>query len=211
MDAQAGNALECRSMRGRGASRSAIVEAALACTEAAGWETTSMQAVRERAGVSNGTLFHYFPSRQALASAVADAGLVDHQGALLHELRTAERVDDGVRRAVVRHLRWVEDNRQLARLLLVATPPEALRTGQHPGALASNRGFFIEVAAWLGQHGWSGTPALPVLVALWIGPAQEYARGWLAAPRSPLAPVAAVLAEGAWQALRPLLARQDAQ
>lgn len=192
-------------MKDRAASRTAIVEAALACTEANGWEPTSMQAVRERAGVSNGTLFHHFPSRQSLAIAVVAAGLADHQETILQILQATEQVDDAVRGTVLRHLRWVEDNQQLARLLLSAAP-DVLRAGLDTAALAASRGFFAALAAWLGRHGWPGTPELPVLVALWIGPAQEYARGWLAAPHTSLAPAAAdALAEGAWHALSPLL------
>lgn len=195
-------------------SRTAIVDAAVTCAEVDGWESTSMQAVRERAGVSNGTLFHHFPSRQALANAVVAAGLADHQHALLEVLNTTVRADDAVRITIVRHLRWIEDNPQLARLLL-ATPPDALRASLDPRAVAANRGFFASVAVWLGSQGWPGTPELPVVLALWIGPAQEYARGWLTAlpgdlaPPTPLAGAATALAEGAWQALRPLLRQEN--
>lgn len=191
-------------MGDRTASRTAIVEAALACTETDGWEPTSMQTVRERAGVSNGTLFHHFPSRQSLAVAVVAAGLADHQAALLQTLHATEQVDDAVRSTVLRHLRWVEDNQQVARLLLAVTP-EVLRASLDTPVLSANREFFTALAGWLGRQGWPGVPELPVLVALWIGPAQEYARGWLAVPHTPLAPAAAVLAEGAWHALSPLL------
>lgn len=46
----------------REAGQPAIVDVALACALEAGWETTSLQAVRVRAGVSNGSLFHHFPN-----------------------------------------------------------------------------------------------------------------------------------------------------
>lgn len=180
------------------------MDAALGCTLEAGWEATSLQAVRQRAGVSNGTLFHHFPTRADLAAAVVAAGLGGHQDAMLHELRAAGTAAGGVRAVVVRHLRWVEDNQQLARLLLAASP-EVLRAGLNAAALTANRAFFAEVAGWLRGAGWSGAPDLTVLVALWIGPAQEYTRGWLAAPHTPLAAVAAALADGAWHALQPLL------
>ncbi len=160
--------------------------------------------MRERAGVSNGTLFHHFPSRQRLTTAVVAAGMADHQTALLQTLHAAGEVDDAIRQTVLRHLRWVEDDPELARLLL-STTPETLRADLDGPALTVNREFFAAVAAWFESRGWPGEPELPVLVALWIGPAQEYARGWLAAPHIPLAPAAAVLAEGAWQAIRPLL------
>lgn len=160
------------------------------------------------AGVSNGTLFHHFPTRQDLAAAVVAAGLADHHDALLHELGTADSPRHGVTRLVLRHLHWIEDNQQLARLLLSA-PPEVLRADVDDRVLADNRGFFADVAAWLRGHGWPGHPELTVLVALWVGPAQEYARRWLADPHTrPSAAAGAALADGAWQALRPLL-RQE--
>ncbi len=184
--------------------RAAIVEAALACALEAGWEATSLQAVRHRAGVSNGTLFHHFPTRADLAAAVVGAGLVEHQDLLLAELHRAETVAAGVQAVVVRHLRWVHDNQHVARLLLGASP-EVLRDGLDDPALRANREFFTELASWLRSAGWPGTPALPVLVALWIGPAQGYARSWLASPHTPLTPAAAALGSGAWHALHPLL------
>lgn len=188
-------------------SRAAIIEAALAATRNGTWETTSLQAVREHAGVSNGTLFHHFPTRQSLATAVVAAGLADHQQALLEVLHAADEPITGVKQAVMRHLQWVVDNPHLARLLL-SVPPEVLRDGLDAAALASNRTFFTEVADWLRGHGWPGTPELPLMVALWIGPAQDYARGWLAAPHQPPLPAGTVLAAGAWNALRPLLGKE---
>lgn len=188
----------------RSENRTAIVEVALGCVQAVGWEATSLQVVRQRAGVSNGTLFHHFPTRQHLSMAVVAAGIADHQDGIVRELRAATTSRAGVTAVVLRHLRWIEDNPQLARMLLTVSP-ESLRAGFDPDAISANRRFFSEVAAWLHGAGWSGAPELPVLVALWIGPAQEYSRGWLAGPRNPLAPAASALAESAWHALHPLL------
>lgn len=173
------------------------------CAEAGRWESTSLQAVRERAGVSNGSLFHHFRTRQHLTTAVVGAALHDHQQVLLAEL-----VDDaraGVTRTVRRHLRWVEDNQSVARLLLSAPPGLPRQVASTP-ALAANRQFFTDLAKWLHQHGWAQQPPLPVVLALWIGPAQEYSRHWLALDDRPRLDAAADdLAEGAWAALDPLL------
>ena len=187
--------------------RSVIVDAALASVEERGWEATSMQVVRERAGVSNGSLFHHFPTRAALAAAVVATGLADHQAVLLQALRAAgdaEDAEDAVRRVVVRHLRWIEDNPQLARLFL-HSPPDVLQTMLDDAALNAERGFAEEIDDWLRGHGWSGAPELTVVVALWIGPVHQYARGWLASTGSSLVPVSDALAEGAWRAVGPHL------
>lgn len=193
--------------------RSVIVDAALAGVEERGGEATSMQAVRERAGVGNVSLFHHFPTRADLAAAVVAAGLADHQAVLPRALHAAgdpedpedpEDTEDAVRRVVVRHLRWIEDNPQPARLFL-HSPPDVLQTMLDEAALDAERGFAAEVDDRLRGHGWSGAPVLTVVVALWIGPVHEYARGWLASPGSSPALVADALAEGARRAVRPLL------
>ncbi|ABD11678.1 TetR family transcriptional regulator [Frankia sp. CcI156] len=193
-------------MRGVGVapSRARLVDAAVACVLEQGWEATSMQAVRRRAGVSNGSLFHYFPTRGDLAAAVVGAGLADHQGALWGELHTSTGPRDGVTRLVTRHLRWVEEHPRLARLLLTA-PVDVLRGSIDERTAADNRGFFAAVADWLRGHGWSDRPDLAVVVALWIGPAQEYSRHWLARPAGSPTLVADDLADAAWRTLGPLL------
>lgn len=173
-----------------------------------GWEATPLQAVRQRAGVSNGTLFHHFPSRDDLASAVVAAGMSAHEADLLAELQTATSSHDAVTGVEQRHLRWVADNRHLARLLLSAAP-QTLRAGLPVPAVSDNRGFFARAAAWLTAGGWTGVPPLTAVIALWLGPAQYYARGWLADPDDSLHTVAAGLAAGAWHALAPLLDSED--
>jgi len=185
--------------------RAAIVRAALECVAAGGWDSTSLHALRQRAGVSNGSLFHHFPTRQDLTAAVVAVALRQHQQVLLAEL-----VDDAqhaVMGVVRRHLRWVNDNQAIAQLLL-STPPNVLRESVSAHALEENREFFRAVAAWLREHDWPGNPELPVLLALWIGPAQEYSRQRLASTdRTPSLAAAEDLADGAWAALSPLLNR----
>ncbi len=184
--------------------RDSIVEAALACALEGHWATTSLQDVRRRAGVSNGSLFHHFPRRDDLTAALAAAALADHRFFLLTAL--APDAEAGVTGVVRRHLRWVRENPELARLLL-ATPPDVLRAAVPAAAVEADRRFFDAVAGWLRERGWPGRPALPVVLALWTGPAQEYARLWLGAPGTDLDADGADLARGAWSALAPLLGR----
>ncbi len=55
----------------RAASRSALLDAALACLVEEGYANLTTRNVAERAGVSQGTLMHYFPTRaQFVAEAV---------------------------------------------------------------------------------------------------------------------------------------------
>ena len=175
----------------------------MAYAAAGDWEGTSLRVVRQRAGVSNGSFFHYFPTRQDLTSAVVAAGLEEHHRVLLAELSSDPEV--GVTGVVHRHLHWVQDNAAIARLLLGA-PVALLRAAVPQPALEDNRRFFTAVSAWLDEHGWTRTRELRVLVALWIGPAQECSRLWLAEPDAwPLQSVGDDLAAGAWAAMQPLL------
>ncbi len=181
------------------------MEAALSSARERGWDGTSMQDVRLRAGVSNGSLFHHFPTRQDLESALVAAGLLDHDAVVLAALDAAAGAREGVRDVVLRHLAWVADNPRIA-LLLLSAAPAALREAVPAAVTEDNRRLFTEVADWLRGHGWGGKPALPVVTALWLGPANEVARGWLlAGGGEPTGAVAAVVADAAWHALRPHL------
>lgn len=187
--------------------REAILSAAMACAKLGSWEATSMEVVRQRAGVSNGSLFHHFPARRDLTAAVVSRGLAQHHDVMLGALGS----DAGrsVREAVHRHIDWVSANPALARLLL-ATPLNVLRDSVADSALERNRTFFTSLSTWLKAHGWSGQPSLHTVLALWIGPAQEYCRNWAAEPDVwPLDLAADALAHGAWNALAPLIGQQN--
>ncbi len=183
--------------------REAIVRSAMDRVAAGAWDSTSLQEVRQRAGVSNGSLFHHFRTRTDLTAAVVGAALEEHQRVLLAELH--EQAELGVTGVVRRHLLWVQDNPEVARLLLGASP-QVLRRSLSMPVVDGNRRFFGEVAGWLREHGWRERVGLPVLLAMWIGPAQEFSRQWLAAQdAAPLAAAGDDLADGAWAAVRPLL------
>lgn len=166
-----------------------------------------MHDVRLRAGASNGSLFHHFPTRRDLEVAVIAAGLAEHHATVLRVLTGARTARQGVRGVVLRHLGWVQDNRQIAPLLLAALPipfPEA----SDDSVVTARRRSGADVAGWLRASGWTGHPELPTMNALWLGPANDLARGWLSTGQRPLSDtVAAVVADAAWSALRPHLRR----
>jgi AcrR family transcriptional regulator len=54
----------------RAATRGALLDAALACLEQEGYANLTTRNVAERAGVSQGTQMHYFPTRQAFVAEV---------------------------------------------------------------------------------------------------------------------------------------------
>lgn len=166
-------------------------------------QRTTVEQVRKRAGVSNGSFFHHFPNKQDLAEAVYLQGLEQHQAELLAVLTPQLELRAGIEGVVHRHLSWMADNPRLATFLLA--PPDWIAPRDAPQISASSREFFRSVAQWLQGHGWAGTPELGIVIAIWTGPAQEYARHRLLGSAEQAEGAAPSLAQAAWNALNPLL------
>lgn len=180
-----------------------ILTAALGCFLENGVQGTTVEQVRKRAEVSNGSFFHHFRTKQDLAEAVYLQGLDRHQTELLAVLLPQAGLQAGIEGVVRRHLTWVEENPQLAAFL--AAPPGWLAPRDAPGIAARSREFFQVVAQWLRDRGWGGEPSLGVVVAVWMGPAHEYTRRWLLTSTEPPGGEANALSRAAWNALHPLL------
>ena len=71
--------------RPRAASREAILEATLEVFRHAGYEGTTIPAIAEHLGISQGTIYNYFPSKEKLLFACARAG--GTPGAIFTQLR----------------------------------------------------------------------------------------------------------------------------
>jgi AcrR family transcriptional regulator len=70
--------------------RHEILEAALALFRVRGYENTRVQDIVERVGISEGTFFNYFPTKDALLHDFALVQVDLYRGALKHELEAAE-------------------------------------------------------------------------------------------------------------------------
>jgi AcrR family transcriptional regulator len=189
--------------------RARLVTAALEEIREHGWAATSMQRVRQRAGVSNGSLFHHFPSRTDLESAVLARGLTEHQATMIEILRRARSARTGVRNAVRARRDWIADNSGLAMMLLSSLPGE-LRQQIADDTRDANARFFDDVSAWLAVQGWSGRPELFVMISMWFGAMNELARNTMSLGGDPPPdPVVEVLADAAWHALSPHLREEE--
>ncbi|HEX2161946.1 MAG TPA: hypothetical protein VHF88_09025, partial [Thermoleophilaceae bacterium] len=126
---------------------------------------------------------------------------------LLAALRD-EDAEAGVRAGVAHHLGWVEANRARARFLMRRREAEVVAVSKGDVAVLNKR-FFAALAEWhapLAADGAIRDLEIPLLCAIWWGPAQEYARGVLESGRSPrslLADAEPALADAAWAALAP--------
>ncbi len=151
------------------------------------------------AGVSVGALYHHFAGKAALLEALCLKLIDDFQTGFVAELRSHSDAEEGVKSGVCFYLRWVARNRSGAAILFSAAPDAAALCDQ-------NRRFFSDVLAWWRTHVHYGSLRdlqLQVIHALWLGPAHEYARSWLAGHARLTPPaVADVLAQAAWDSLR---------
>jgi AcrR family transcriptional regulator len=170
---------------------------------------TRVEDIRRDAGVSVGAVYHHFPDKQALHAQAFVRALADFQAGFVDVLQGSRDAESGVKGAVRQHLAWVAANRDAAALLL-GEPPTGPSARER--LAAQNRGFFTAVLRWWRIHAGYGSlreldPA--TLYALWLGPAHEYCRHWLAGQNSKLPGTAAApdavtdaLADAAWATLK---------
>lgn len=105
-----------------GDSGTVIVAAAVPSVRERGWQATSMQDVRLRAGVSNGSLFHHFSTRRDRKAPVVVAALSERQAVVLTELEQASSARDLACNVVLGHLARMGGDRRMPMLWLGALP-----------------------------------------------------------------------------------------
>ncbi|WP_306364494.1 TetR/AcrR family transcriptional regulator [Nocardia sp. CC227C] len=159
----------------------------------------TLSRIRADAGASVGALYHHFPDKAELYRQVWANALADYQRHFWSAVGDSADAESGIRAGVAEHLRWVTDNRHRAQVLTSARPP-----GVHESE--SNREFLRGILRWWRTHAAYGTVReldFDLLYALWLGPAQQYARLWLGGEiHTAPVDVADPLAEAAWQSLR---------
>jgi AcrR family transcriptional regulator len=182
-----------------------ILEAALHCFLERGFAAATAEEIRERSGASIGSIYHHFGGKEGLAGALHVEGLRSYQTGFLRELRRHRSARSGIEAVVRYHLRWVREHADWARFLFHLREAEAIQAVK-PDIRDINRSFAAAVAAWVAPHIQAGVLSpLPadVIGAVWIGPAQQFARQWLAGhSTTPLPKATRVLAAAAWRSLR---------
>ncbi|MGW4354564.1 TetR/AcrR family transcriptional regulator [Nocardia sp. NPDC004582] len=167
---------------------------------AKGVHDTTLADVRRQAGASVGALYHHFPDKAELYRQVWRFARADYQRQVWAVLDEAADAEDGVRRIVSAHARWVTGNPARAAILAVPRPP-----GPADADDEENRRFLSRVNLWWRTHARYGAVrplGVPLLYALWLGPIQEYSRLWLAGEiPDPPTEVADDLAAAAWRTL----------
>lgn len=158
-----------------------IRTAALALFDSDGIERTSVAAIRARAGVSNGSFFHAFPNKHALAADLYLTILVDYHAAFAAPLGTAKAAQDMIADLLEAHLDWVVKQRPKAKFLFEQARAEWLTSVREKQA-AENERFVAALDVWRLPSVDAGK-LVPMPAALFIaqliGPAQILCRAWL--------------------------------
>jgi AcrR family transcriptional regulator len=161
--------------------RERILTAGLHLIDERGYEAATVAAIRTRAGVSNGSFFHFFDSKESLAAELfLDAIRAYHQ-AMLRSVDDSKGAPEGIAALIKAHIGWVTTNRPRARFLFEQARAEwfegiaeALRAENaiYGQGLDRWRLPLVEVGQFLPMN------AL-VFASQVIGPAQTFCRAWL--------------------------------
>ena len=163
--------------------RRRILDVALACFLADGYEQTTIAQIRKRSATSNGALFHHFPSKEAIAGALHVAALASFQRGLWDLVsRKPGSLREAVRAVLEHQLTWTEQNADLARFIYARGH---LDWDSPAGAelAARNKDLAAAFRQWMAPLVDSGEiRPLPMLLATAIvsGPAHAIAQRWLA-------------------------------
>ena len=80
-----------------------------------GYAAASMDMVRQEAGVSNGSLYHHYPTKNLLADALYAATLRTFHATLLRAVGSRASAQSGVKGLVRAYVQWVADHPERAR------------------------------------------------------------------------------------------------
>ncbi|HEY6731642.1 MAG TPA: TetR/AcrR family transcriptional regulator [Solirubrobacterales bacterium] len=177
--------------------REEILEAALDSLGDGGEAT--IEEVRGRSGASVGSIYHHFGDKDGILVALYAKVLGEYQAGVLRTLRAATDAEDGVKRLVRHHLRWVQRNPERARFVLQSG---VVREQADAELKALNQSMFAAVGEWVEAQAAIRPLRREIFYATVFGPAQELCRSWLAGRIESLRRVEDELAEAAWRAVR---------
>lgn len=161
--------------------RDAILRSGFDIFESQGFEAATVASICRAAGVSNGSFFHAFASKERLAAELFLGALTAYHDAMLAALADGPGASEGVAGLVGAHLDWVVASRREARFIFEQSRSEWMvhvRDAQRE----ENARFGQAISAWRAPLASSGAlrdlPA-SMFVAQLIGPAQIFCRAWL--------------------------------
>ncbi|WP_376690085.1 TetR/AcrR family transcriptional regulator [Wenzhouxiangella sp. EGI_FJ10409] len=95
-----------------------LLEAAAACFASGGYAGTSIAGIARAAGMSKSTVFHHFPSKEALYLAVIGEAVADFGQRLDHALSVSGDIATALKIFQREHIHHMQRHRQVVRLIL---------------------------------------------------------------------------------------------
>ncbi|GGC73081.1 TetR/AcrR family transcriptional regulator [Chelatococcus reniformis] len=182
--------------------RDRILKAALALFAERGFEATRTSDICARAAVSNGSLFHVFASKDAVAAALYRDGIAAYQAVLLAALDGGAGTGRALRAVVHAQCGWAEAD-QRARFLF--THGREIAAGEAARDIAAlNARFVAAIETWraVPLHRPALRPMpLPAFTAVLLGPSLMAIRGWLGMGGEAPTTLAAIFADAAAHSL----------
>jgi AcrR family transcriptional regulator len=154
------------------------------------YDSVSVEKVREDAGVSNGSFFHFFNNKNELAAELLVACVADYQKSILAALRGTRGASDGISAIITEHLRWVQKNRTKGRFMLDEARAAwfSLAAGRLRTANQEQLGRLETWRLPLVRRGELHDIPREVFGSILIGPANTLCRMWLTELQPSLTP-----------------------
>lgn len=161
--------------------RDDLLIAALAVFDRDGFEGATVTTIREQAGVSNGSFFHFFGSKRELAGTLFLEVLRRYHIAMLDVIDPPPGASEGISRLIRTHLAWVVDHRREANFLFEISRSEWAKDVRDARG-AQNSTLMDGIETWrapLIARGELMEMSAAMFASQIIGPAQFFCRGWL--------------------------------
>jgi AcrR family transcriptional regulator len=167
--------------------RSRILDAALTLFLRKGVAATRIGEICSKAGVSNGSLFHAFSSKEGIAVALYVGAIGSYQSALLVELSDSRSSGETLRALVFAHWRWIAHQEARARFLFSQGGP-GWNAEAEKQTVALNTRMRAAFAAWLAapqQRAAIRKVPEEAFLPIILGPSMMVTRFWLRTPDPP--------------------------
>lgn len=112
----------------------AILTAAQKIFTRHGFGQTRVEDIAQEAGVGKGTLYEYFPSKQAIFEQAVEAGIRDYLAAITKETEKPGTIKEKLQRIATIHLGFVAEHRSLATVIM-----------SNPGILLPHREKLLDI------------------------------------------------------------------
>jgi AcrR family transcriptional regulator len=154
----------------KSATRKRILESARRLFARNGYESTTTRDIAREAGIATGTLFNYFPTKEAIVACLASEAVGDALAETEGGAGGAEALEEGLFAVVAAGLRKLKPLRKhLPALLETSLSPLAVTVDKESASLRS--GHLEAVAALAARHGYGELPptALQLYWTLYTG------------------------------------------